>query len=564
MTQQVGIQVRLWPWSADERYQAEITRISPNNTLSLDYYGSPVLELSENVHCMLPKRHEQFIAHGPSYRTLRGNYRLYEMPHGVLASQKKTHKQADSQHIIVSSYDNSHNVTLETTFATPHLTGEEPSELALIIMAWNQAFDDWIDVSKKENFENQQPWKNIRNYLKLISGDSHEPRMALIVQLAEQMSKKLEPTVRMARKILLRERSLLPVERITETDTACLRWYVRQPGETMAQKATAHRQSLMGIARKESFNTLENRVLKDFLLRCKGVAQRYLTVEVGNLFQQSTRGKLVRQFQNLCAGLIEDSNLRDVAPLRSRVRPNYVLQSDMRYRDVWRSYQRLLRQDDEEDRSWDWQPRTWADISRLLIGAALSSMEDKQNPFAKPLLQASMYIYKEQRLGSRVLPGTEPGPFMIFPVKGVKTPEWVLELIHSEEAHAHDATKELGRMGAHLYLVLERIGKLERRVIALWAAHTASSTHEIAWNDISLSAQHSLMHYQHTLSDYQTNFPKLFGLVVASSLQGRNVASHKTENGAYVFEVPADPTRWDAGLETLATKLQKVIEETIR
>lgn len=564
MTQQVGIQIRLWPWSADEGYQAEITRVTSADMLSLNYCGSPVLELSENVYCILPKRNEKFIAHGPSFRTLRGNYCLYEMPHGVLASHKKAHNQAGSQNIIVLENDSVHDVAIEAKFATSYFNGEEPSALAQVVMAWSQAFDDWVDASKKENLEGQQPWKNIRNYLKLISGDSREPRMALIVQLAEHMRKKLELTVRMARKILLRERSLLPVERITETDTACLRWYVRQPGETMAQKAAAHRQSLMGIARKESFDTLENRILKDFLLRCKRAAQRYLTVEVGESFRRSTRGKSVRQFQNLCADLVEDNNLRDVATLRSRVRPNYVLQSDARYRDVWQNYQRLLRQEDEEDRSWDWQPRTWADISRLLIGAALSSMEEKLPPFATPLLQASMCVKKEQRLGSRVQPGTEPGPFMVFSVKGRQYPEWIIEVVHSEEAYAHSVTKELGRMGAHLYLVLEHIGTQERRVIALWAVHTASSTRQAAWNDISLSAQHSLIRYQHTLGDYQTSFPLLSGLVVASSLHGKDVVSHRAENGAYVFEVPADPTFWDAGLETLTTELQKVIEEAIR
>ena len=565
MTQQVGIQIRLWPWSTDEGYQGEIKRVVLGSTLSLDYYGSPVLELSENANIILPKRNEQFIAHGAPFSTLRGNYRLFEMPHGVLASRKKSYEATGPQQLVVSTKNNSIcDVTIETRFAVPQLDGEEPSELAQIVMAWNQAFDDWIDISKKENSENQQPWKNIRKYLKLVSGDSREPRMALIVHLAEQMRKQLGLTVRMARKILFRERSLLPVERITETDTGCLRWYVRQPGETMAQKAAAHHQSLMGIARKESFDTLENRVLRDFLLRCKLAAQRYITVEVGQEFQQSSRGKSVRQFQNLCTELIADNNLLDVASLRSRVGPNYVLQNDVRYRDVWRNYQRLLRQEDEEDRSWDWQPRTWADIARLLIGAALSNMEDDEPSFAKPFLQASMRINKEQRLGSRVSPGTEPGPFMIFPTKGAKTAEWVLEIVHSEEAHAHAVTKELGRTGAHLYFVLERIGRQERRVIVLWAVHTASSTHPFEWNDISLSAQHSLERHAEILGDYQANFPKLSGLVIVSSLQSREVNAHRANNGAYLFEIPADATNWDAGLKDLTAVLQVVIEDAIR
>jgi Domain of unknown function (DUF2357). len=563
MPQQVGVQIRLWPWSVD---RMEI--VVPDNNLSFPYYGSPVFVVAQNVHFMLPKRNEQFVPHGVPFASLQGQYRLYEMPHGVLASRKKSHSTTPRQELTIFSGTQMREIKLNTALAMSQLEEDKPSELAKMVMAWSQFFDDCLEVKKKEKTENQLPWQEIYKYLNLLSGEMSEPHMALIVHIAEKMRKRLGPTVRMARKILLRERTLLPVERITETDTSCLRWYIRQPGENMAQKAAAHRQSLLGIARKESFDTLENRVLKDFLLRCKLASQRYITVEVGHQFQQSSRGKSVRQFQHLCGELITDSSLQNVTPLRSRVRPNYVLQNDARYREVWQSYQRLLRQEDEEDRSWDWQSRTWADIVRLLTGAALSNMEDKTShgnmPFAKPLLQASMYIHKEQRLGSRVRAGSEPGPFAIFSAKNTKNPEWILELVHSEEAYEHAATKELGRTGGHLYLVLERIGKPERRVIVIWAVHTASSTHHMAWDSISLSAQRALSHHEAVLGEYQTHFPRLSGLAIASSLNEQKVNLHMANGGVPIFDIPADPRRWAAELDSMAFLLQGIIEEAAR
>ena len=563
MSQQVDVEIRLWPWSTDK---AE--RVVPDADLSFPYYGSPVFVVAENVHFMLPKRNEQFIPHGTSFASLRGQYRLYEMPHGVLAARENFYPATVKQDLTVFSGNSMREITLNADHAMPQAEGGTTSELAKMIMAWNQFFDDCIDAKKREISENHLPWQEIRNYLTMLSEEISEPRMSLIVHIAEKMRKRLRPTVRMARKILLRERTLLPVERITETDTSCLRWYIRQPGETMAQKAAAHRQSLMGISRKESFDTLENRVLKDFLMRCKLASQQYIAVEVGRQFQQSRRANSVRQFQNLCGELIADGNLFNVPSLRSRVKPNYVLQNDTRYREIWQNYQRLLRQEDEEDRSWDWQSRTWADIARMLLGAALSHMEDKElhgnASFAKPILQASMYIHKEQHLGSRILAGSEPGPFAIFSGKNQRNAEWVLEMVHSEEADEHGATAELGRTGGHLYLVLERIGKAEQRVIIIWAVHTASSMQTISWNEVSRSAQKSLERYEYELSDYQTNFPKLSGLVIASTLQNQKIRLQQAPGGIPIFEVPADPRQWAAGMADMASLLQQIIEEAIK
>ena len=567
MAQQVDIQIRLWPWSV-----AQEELVTPHgDTLSFPYYGSPTFVAAERSTFMLPRRNEQFIPHGTVFATRQGKYRLYEVPHGVLASKEKSSASAVRQDLTIFSDSRMQEVTLDTEFAMPQWEEKNPSELANTVKAWSQFFDDCIDARKMEGSENRLPWQNIKEYLEKASGETSEPRMALIVHIAQKMRNHLAQTVRMARKILLRERNILPVERITETDTACLRWYIRQPGENMAQKAAVNRQSLMAISRKESFDTLENRVLKDFLFRCKMVAQKYITTEVGKQFQDSRKGRDVRQFQSICADLLSDRNLLDVAQLHSRVRPNYVLQNDARYREVWRNYQRLLRQEDEEDRSWDWQSRTWADIVRLLTGAALASMEKQRSrgemPFAKPLLQASMYIRKEQDIGSRVLPGCEPGPFAITP-KNTKGAEWILEIVHSKEADAHAATQDLAEIGGHLYLVLERIGKRERRIIIIWAVHTASSTARTSrdwWNEVSRSAQSSLAFHADSLSRYQTNFPKLSGMVIASALKSQKVNLHLASSDApSVIEVPADPKQWANELENMAILLQDRIEAAIQ
>ncbi len=237
MMQQVGVQIRLWPWST-----AKEEIVVARDNLSFPYYGNPVFEVAENIQFALPKRNEQFVPHGTAFASLQGKYRLYEMPHGVLATRETAYASTASQGIAIFSNNQMQEVKLNTTLAAQQFEGSDPSKLAQIVMAWSQFFDDCISIRQKEHSENQLPWQEIYKYLTMLSGEMSEPHMALIVHIAEKMRKRLEPTVRTARKVLFRERSLLPAERITETDTACLRWYIRQPGDTMAQKAAQHRQ----------------------------------------------------------------------------------------------------------------------------------------------------------------------------------------------------------------------------------------------------------------------------------------------------------------------------------
>src|SRR2546427_818302 len=57
------------------------------------------------------------------------------------------------------------------------------------------------------------------------------------VHIALRMRRRLQDHVATMRRILLRERELVPLHRIQETDSTCLRWYARQPGNTTPEKA---------------------------------------------------------------------------------------------------------------------------------------------------------------------------------------------------------------------------------------------------------------------------------------------------------------------------------------
>ena len=246
----------------------------------------------------------------------------------------------------------------------------------------------------------------------------------------------------------------------------------------MAEKASHNQQTLRGVARKESFNTLENKILKEFIRRCEDEARRYLKNEVGNdpILKNSKRHKQVLSFQNLCDNLIKDQKFINVKKPSSGARPNYVIQNDIRYRKIWNNYLKILRKENQEDQIWDWQSRTWADVSRLLINVGLFELTKKKEQIQnkiniKELYRSTIRVHQEQHLGSRIIPGSEPGPFFIWKSKGEKSKGYILEVVHPNIMNKHFEANKLGYMGGHLYLVLTPVSGGQKTVIVMWAVH---------------------------------------------------------------------------------------------
>lgn len=552
MSDGFDFQVRLWPWSCEDD---EIV-FAKDGGLRFSYFGSPLFAVAEGVKLILPIRHERLIPHGPAFSTLSGSVRLYEAPHGVLAS--KSQQSPTEGRLGFTQGHRWKNLLLETQYAKTEKASNEDAQspLTATVRSWSTFFDDCLDSTSEgnKNIDHHLDWDQMEKYLEeLQNREQQEPRMALIVHLAEKMKARLAEVVHLSRRILLRERELLPAGRVAELDGACLRWYIRQPGETSAQKAAANGQRLLGVSRRESFDTLENRVLLDFINRCNREAHRYQAIEVGDIYRQSARAQSVLQYRNICSELSKEPVFTNVGCLSTRVRPNYVLQNDARYREVWRNYQRLLRQEDEEDRSWDWQSRTWADLVRMILNTALCSMPNK---FIKQVLNASVRISKEQLLGQRLIAGAEPGPFALFSTNG--HPQWILEAVHPDQATKHPVTKSLGRLGCHLYYVLNRIGSSERRVLAVWAIHCASSNAKPDWANISVSAANALKHHARILSDHKLSVPRLYGLVGASDDQSVDGDGELSTNGLLVLRLPTDYRRWATAISELVKPFFKM------
>lgn len=566
--EEIEIQLHLWPWSV------EIPEESRNLTagcVEFPFYGSPILSISHEARLYIPSRMEQFKPLGTSYDN--ACYQVYETPHGILAGQ------AALKELRIRIADKTFDVAFNARDAAERFIpgSSNPSQktpTARYVDAWSLVFDDLFDkaTDSKGEYTSEIPWAAILDYLNEIKKDTaKEPRKALIVSIAEDMINRLPVTVASARKILLRCRDFVPIHRFQESDAHCLRWYVQQPGGTKEEKAGS-KQRLLAVVRKESFNTLENQVLKDFINRCYLESSRYLQGEVTHDKKNSSRAMTVQSYKGTCNISLKETIFEEVVKPPHGIQPNYVLQQDTRYKKVWEWYKKLLRREHAEDSLWDWQSRTWADVMRLLIGAALMNYgEGKKNKqeihhgfLFEPLAKAPLHLRLEQERGIRIVADSLPGPFLITRVvNGMLCEKMVLEIIHPDIAQKHQIVEDLGRVRGHLYMVLYPLGScsIKKRVFVFWSVNGAGGI-EVDNDKMAISAYKALWQHYVMSRARRLEFPSLKGMIVASSLKEQDSKLFTGDKEKLsVLIVPADPEAWASAVDKLCVAIEEMLKQ---
>lgn len=216
-------------------------------------------------------------------------------------------------------------------------------------------------------------------------GRRDDPRMALIVRLERDQSfrRLLSDVCSRPRLVLTRRREMQPLSRIQEIDPACIRWIVRQPGITLAQKAGT-RQEALGVVRVENADTPENRVIKDLVRRAIQACNRYLAEN--RYFREHERVRRVRRFRRELREYFLHSSISNVRSLVGVARPNYVLQHDQRYNPLWHKYLLLVKQEMQQDEAWRWRQRIWAEHLGFALMAGLSGIPDAVQPDSSDIL----------------------------------------------------------------------------------------------------------------------------------------------------------------------------------
>lgn len=209
------------------------------------------------------------------------------------------------------------------------------------------------------------PWHRFEEDYWRNADSTKEPPRHLIVRIAEECSSWVVDLCDRPRQMLRRVRRQLPLAQAHDIDDACIRWLTRQPGRTTAERA-GPRQRILAVAREDTVDTPENRVLRDFLRLSIEAAGRYVRTYKGQ-FADSARVAAVSRFTGTIQRLLRQSPIASVPSLVGEPARNYVLQFDTRYARMWIYYDRLRRQEEERDNLLGWRHRLWTEFCELLV-----------------------------------------------------------------------------------------------------------------------------------------------------------------------------------------------------
>ena len=251
--------------------------------------------------------------------------------------------------------------------------------------------------------------------------DESQAFMAEIVRQARDMPSQLGVLRNRIRRILRRSRERVPVSRAQEIDRHSMIWFARQPGRTIAERAGPG-QRVLAVARHESFDTPENRVLHSYLRLAHLVSRQWMLEHI-----QAKSGEHYRAVEGYgrhCRRFQRELETLGVGLAEAGTTPNYVLTEDRAYRGVREAWLRLLRQEFVEDNLWSWQANSWCDFCVLLLTLSLYEMDGSEL-----IAQAPIVWSDETSMGRKF---THDTPFAVFWLK----PENVIIEVQSRPTSA--------------------------------------------------------------------------------------------------------------------------------
>lgn len=298
---------------------------------------------------------------------------------------------------------------------------------------------------------------------------------SLIVEIARNVPSAIASIVAGPRKVLTREHTNVPLDKIQEMDVFSLVDLARRPGRTVAMKA-GPKQRLTALTRRETADTIENRVVLDFVRRSDASARQYVDEMCARCPRRlkcqqhdpiiekdcpSERIKIVAAYSRHCAAWIRSGAFVEVAHLvEPRTRPNYVLQQNIRYVKVWKYYLRLLCLEDIEEDVWRWRRAAWSDFVKMLLAMV---WEERLRPAAKLQTSRRPFMIRSSNRNGRWFVPTPFEDALVFEIEGdYKT----LYFLAPDDAVKLTGQKELKLLNADVLAVVAAGGRF--KVLPIW------------------------------------------------------------------------------------------------
>jgi len=347
--------------------------------------------------------------------------------------------------------------------------------------------------------------------------DADEAGRGLIVGLAERMPLYLRDIVAGPKRVLKRFREPSRLDRIQELDVHCLLDYAQRPGRSASEKA-GQKQRLLAVIRRESFDTLENRVTLDFCRRSRQAVRSYK--EQNAKFaafdpEKQTGSKRLAKVLNYgkyCEAYLSDFVWDGVSVLAEPCRtPNYALAQNPLYVEVWREYLKLLRYANLREAAWRWPRLAWADIVRAFVGDGIRA--EMRDTNALRLAKRPLRNGRTIERGSWFRDGGCEGDWLVRR-DGVAL--GCLYLIERSDIRRFSATPHLELANADFYICWLPVGTNLSFYLPIWAM-----VGDLSWKDLDEAAR-TRTAWAHDLGD------------CLRALQGRLPADVRLAGGAII------------------------------
>ncbi len=366
------------------------------------------------------------------------------------------------------------------------------------------------------------------------------PTFDVIVKHAQTLDRIVVEVLQHLSRALVRTHRMTPVSRIQEMDRRSVLWLVRQPGDTIEERA-GPMQRLLAPTRLQSVDTPENRVLRALAHQSRSVARSY--IHRSRAAEGSSGLAAVQHYERVCRRVDRTLQERDVGLATPGLPPNHVLQHNVRYRWIWRAWQEILRRQRIQDEMWRWQARSWEElcvIALVLVCAAL--------PSARLVAGSPIHFHPEHVKGKWLL---HDDPLVVFHLPDYR-------LMVETTARCSEYPPDAAPPGVSAWLKITGYAGEPLRWIAMWSLHSflpGPLADELDGMGAAL----------HRIADH---FPVSGGIVLRSK-PGHGRAGEKRQRVAggkrlLVLELGLAPEEFTQGLNDLEEYLRTSLEYLAR
>ncbi|MGN1282014.1 MAG: DUF2357 domain-containing protein [Succinivibrio sp.] len=432
-------------------------------------------------------------------------------------------------------------------------------------------FDALSDIAKDGIFSN-----NLYEEILLILGEGDEenrPTYSYIASIAEPLLKLLPYFKLSLRKILVGQRQMLPINKVKELDSSCIKFLIKQPGESIKEKIAANDFKIKAVARVEKYDLLENRVLKNFLNRALKECNKYLK-ENNKHLKNNAAGRVscervirIQLLRSVLKEILSYPVMDIIAEQETLPTPNYVLQNESHYSQIWKYYLKLVRKERQLEASFMYQDNTFKNLAELLFQAALEDTAHKTHKTFKltELGTSLIEINKEQHLGFRT-DSSAVGPFLLSTEQNYYLVTLITDVfICDDKKEVYPQYSRLKYLGTKSFLEISRMtkeGSQREWIIPIYTINAIQCRKREALSHIFEDAYSELKLAEKTIvakDSVEGNYH--IGGIIITNIDTGDLECKQSKDGIALYAMSEKPSEWGLNVIGLSDFISEYLEQ---